>query len=502
MKRYNTLTGQMKAWSIATALALTACDLLMARYLPERWGMAGTIAAVVLVNAAAMLGLAYGLRRMTDAPLERLYVSLGEYLDGTADEIDWDMCTREDAVGAVAERTQELIEQIETWTQTAGENAARQADRQVRHSIADEICRSALPQVLPDIPSRSYFEVDGLVDGGQSRTCQFYDYFFIDPGLLCVVIGYIPGEGVAESVYMVTAQTMIRSRLRQGRSLEETMSDVNAQLYDLGSAFALHALVGTLSTADGRFTYVNAGQAQFMLMRNADRYACEESPVYTPLGVNEHVTYRAMELCLRQGDRLFFYTSGLEMLKMADGTAYGAQQLRADLNVSRGRDMDGTQLLRFMQDQAICACDGRSDMGFAMLTLLYCKGNKELAHCDVPAKAEYAAEVLEFLKRQFEENGIDRRHYAQEAVIVDEVFALCCRKAAADSRIMVECGIAPDAQMVNIRVTAVLGGADPMQTEQMELEQNAVRFVREHADYVTFKPGAEWDTLMIVCFLE
>lgn len=501
MKKYNILTGRMKAWSVVTALALTVCDLLMARYLPARWGMTGTIVSVVLVNAAAVLGLAYGLRCMTDVPLEQLYRSLGDYLDGTADEIDWDVCAREDAVGAVAERTQELIEQIETWTQTAGENAARQTDQQVRRSIADEICRSALPQVLPDIPSRSYFEVDGLVDGGQVGTCQFYDYFFIDPGLLCVVIGHIPGEGVAESVYMVTAQTMIRSRLRQGRSLEETMSDVNAQLYDLGSAFALHALVGTLSTADGRFTYVNAGQAEVMCMRSADRYAPVESPDYTPLGMNEHVTYRSMELRLRQGDRLFLYTSGLNTLKMADGTAYGEQQLRADLNVSRGREMDGEQLLRFMQDQAICACDGQSNTGFAMLTLLYCKGDKELAHCDVPAKAEYAAEVLEFLKKQFEDNGIDRRHYAREAVIVDEVFALCCRKAAAGSRIMVECGIAPDAQMVNIRVTAVLGGANPMQAEQMELEQNAVRFIREHADYVTFKPGSEWDTLTIVCFL-
>ena len=88
--------------------------------------------------------------------------------------------------------------------------------------------------------------------------------------------------------------------------------------------------------------------------------------------------------------------------------------------------------------------------------LLFCKGDKELAHCDVPARPEYASEVTEFLKKQFEDNGIDKRHYAREAVVVDEVFALCCRKAEPDSHVMVECGVAPDAQMVNIRVTAVL----------------------------------------------
>ena len=106
-----------------------------------------------------------------------------------------------------------------------------------------------------------------------------------------------------------------------------------------------------------------------------------------------------------------------------------------------------------------------------MLTLLFCKGDKELAHCDVPARPEYAGEVTEFLKKQFADNGIDKRHYAREAVVVDEVFALCCRKAALDSRIMVECGVAPDALMVNIRVTAVLGGVDPMESENIETKK-------------------------------
>ena len=123
--------------------------------------------------------------------------------------------------------------------------------------MAEEICASALPQVLPDIPSRAHFEVNGLIEQGMGRDCRFYDYFFIDPGLLCIVLGQTPGGGVAEALFMVIAQTTIRSRLRQGRSLEETMADVNTQLYDLGSQFSLNALVATLSTADGRFTYVN-----------------------------------------------------------------------------------------------------------------------------------------------------------------------------------------------------------------------------------------------------
>lgn len=66
---------------------------------------------------------------------------------------------------------------------------------------------------------------------------------------------------------------------------------------------------------------------------------------------------------------------------------------------------------------------------------------------------------------------------------------------------MVECGVAPDAQMVNIRVTAVLGGVDPIETDDIGSAANTVQFIRNNADYITFKPGSERDTITIVCFL-
>ena len=114
----------------------------------------------------------------------------------------------------------------------------------------------------------------------------------------------------------------------------------------------------------------------------------------------------------------------------------GGQRLRADLNTSRSKNLDSGELLRFVADHALAHCSsGRDNGGFALLTLLFCKGDKELAHCDVPARPECAGEVTAFLKKQFEDNGIDKRHYAREAVVVDEVFALCCRRAEPDSHV-------------------------------------------------------------------
>ena len=497
----NRLMKQLTPQFVLAALVLAVIDIVLVLLQPTT----GTAAVLIGMAAAAALVAAWALhsiRAQVEEPLEQLSDALTRCAAGEADRLDPALLAREDELGALAQAVSQLTGQEDTRVEQLCATAAAQAETRARRSMAEEICASALPQVLPDIPSRANFEVAGHIERGIGKDCQFYDYFFIDPGLLCIVIGQIPGGSIAEALFMVVAQTTIRSRLRQGRSLEETMADVNAQLYDLGNQFCLNALVATLGTADGRFTYVNAGQQQPLLMRNEDRYEWLESPVYAPLGMNENVSYRSKELRFKQGDRIFLHTAGLAALQNRDSHPYGDQQLRADLNTSRSKNLDSEQLLRFVADSALAYCeDPQQNSGFALLTLLFCKGDKELAHCDVPARPEYAGEVTEFLKKQFADNGIDKRHYAREAVVVDEVFALCCRKAAPDSHIMVECGVAPDAQMVNIRVTAVLGGVDPMESENVKTEENAVSFIRDNADYITFKPGEERDTITIVCFL-
>ena len=141
-------------------------------------------------------------------------------------------------------------------------------------------------------------------------------------------------------------------------------------------------------------------------------------------------------------------------------------------------------------------------MGYAALLLEFQKGDKELAHCEVPGKPECAKEVMAFLKKQFADNGIAQRFYARSAVIVDEMFALCCRRAVREDTIMVECGVAPDAQMVNIRITAVLGGVSPLEAPAEKPAEEAIQFVQNNADFITFNAGeGERDTLSVVCFL-
>ncbi len=500
-RRRNVLGKRMGLQYIIAVLLLAAFGYWLWAYAVPVEGIREIIEIIIYMVAAAILEALWWsghVNNYLSEPLKKLR-AMCESEGGLPGS---EFSDRNDEIGFLADELSRMMSRFDGRVKAACDEAASHADSKARRSMTDEICRSALPQVLPDYPSRAYFDINGMLERGEGRNCEFYDYFYIDPGLLCVVLGETSGSGVAEALYMVVAQTTIRSRLRQGRSLEETMADVNAQMYDLGSKFCLNALVATLGTADGRFTYVNAGQQRPLLMRNEDRYEWLDAPVYAPLGMNENVSYRAMELRLKQGDRLFLHTEGLGKLCGSEGIPY-SQQLRADLNLSRSRNMENGELLEFMAECASAYCEKTEENdGFAVLALKFCKGAKDLAHCDVSASPESAFEVTSFIKKQFEDNGIDKRHYALQAVVVDEMFALCCRKAEPDSHIMVECGVAPDAQMVNIRITAMLGGADPMEQEEDVTLKNSVGFIRDHADYVTFKHEEEHDTITIVSFLE
>ena len=477
---------------------LFSAAALAALCLPDRQILLA--AGLLLLGVIFMVQTLVRLRQEVTKPLRELEDTVAHWSETGPEDLRRRMEGIKGAPGETVRAMLTQMEGLEEKLQTIRSDVERETETRVRGELAGEICRSALPQVLPDYPSRETFSVAGIVRTGLIPRCTFYDYFYIDPGLLCVAIGQTAGGGVAEALFMVVAQTTIRSRLRQGLSLAETMVDVNRQLYDLGSRQSLCALVGTLSTADGRFTYVNAGAQTSLLMRNEERYEWLEAPVYAALGLNENVSYRTMELRLRQGDRLFCYTAGLADLTDRKGIPFREQGLRATLNLSRSKARKPEEILQFSADEAAAYC-GRLGEGYAALLLEYRKGTRELAHCEVEAVPACASQVAQFLKDRFEENGIQRRHYARAAVLVDELFALCCRRGQPGSTIIIECGIAPDGQSVTIRMSAATGGADPLEPGGDEAVESAVEFLRSKADYVTFKPGQERDTVAMVCFL-
>jgi serine phosphatase RsbU (regulator of sigma subunit) len=365
--------------------------------------------------------------------------------------------------------------------------------------VVDEICRALLPQPLKESAAGLTFALAGEIQQGKRMNCAFYDHFFLEENVLCLVVGQVPGSGIAEAMFAVVAQTAIRSRLRMGRSLIETMSDVNAQLYDLGGRNSVGALVAVLNTVSGQLNFVNAGGSMPFLMRSEGRYEWLRTPVYAALGANESVSYRSERLRLNQGDRMFFYTADLGELEDRERVKFREQELQSALNRSRSKTRSPEDLLRFMQDEAAVYCEsGRDLLSAAVLALEYKKSSRDYVFTLVRGTPEYASNVTEFLRKTLEDREISPKDRAKQLLLADELFALCCRVCEAEGDVKVACAVFPEDKTIHLRMFAPMGGRDPLEAGESPAGESAASYIRNHTKRASFEAGTDRDMVEII----
>ena len=379
----------------------------------------------------------------------------------------------------------------------SGHSAAEETRDQT--DVVDDICTSLLPQPLKNRLASMTFSLTGGIQSGRRANCAFYDHFFLDENTLCLAVGQVPGNGITEALFTVVAQVTIRSQLRMGRSLAETMSDVNTQLYGFGERCSMNALVCVLNTVNGRFSFVNAGGELPLLMRSEERYEWLRTPVYAPLGVNEVVSYRSEILRLNQGDRLFLCTADLGALKNREGERFRDREFQSVLNRSRSQTRGTEELLRFVQNEAAAFCErGEDVLSSAAIALEYNKGNRDFIFTLVRAVPEEAPLVTEFMRKTLEDGGVAPKDRAKQILLTDELFALCCRSCAADADVKVECAIKPEENTLHLRMFAPMGGNDPLSGSDSAPGGNAARYIRTHTKRAAFEAGIDRDMLEII----
>ena len=373
------------------------------------------------------------------------------------------------------------------------------AEERYKSAVVDEICASLMPRELKNRLVNLTFSLKGGILPGKRRSCTFYDHFFLDENTVCLSVGQVKGCGIAEALLALVAQTTIRSQLRMGRSLTAAMSDVNAQLYELGGRNSVNALVCVLSTVNGRFSFVNAGGTLPLLMRSEERNEWLNTPVYDPLGANESVSYRSEIMRLSQGDRLFIYTSELGEMQNSDGELFRDTELLSVLNRSRNQCRSAEELFSFVQNEAAAFCNSGDDvLSYAGIALEYIKGNRDFVFTLVRSVPEEAPLVTEFMRKTLEEGKIAPKDQAKHILLADEMFTLCCRACGTETDVKIECAIKPEEGILHLRMFAPMGGKDPLDIGNDAAGGVAANYIRTHTKRATFEAGVGRDMLEII----
>ncbi len=398
-----------------------------------------------------------------------------------------------------------MLAEIEVNNLEQLELAVQEQKQESDTQLANGLNAAMRPKALPQRETPYPFQVSGSVRCREGLACCFYDYFLLDRERLCVLVGETPSRGLTQALYIVIAQTTLKSHLRSGLSLDQAMSAANQQLYEMGGGeLCLNVLAGVLDGTTGRFSCVNAGEQTPLFQRfREERYDWADAFSYASLGQSENVSYHTLELDLSQGDRLFFYTAGLANIRGAGEQTFGKDRLRPCINELRVRQADLDQQIQWVADDGGAFAAYSSQVGaYALLALEYCRRDRAQAHCVLTGDAAGAAAMQDFLRGQFQANQVPQRQMAQLLVMGDELFALCRARGAQDSRFMAECMVSREENLLILRVRGAMGGRDPLDVPENGVLRGAADFVRRTCDRVLFESGSGADTVTAVKRLE
>lgn len=433
------------------------------------------IAVMILLQAVSVRRMiTRPLRKLTDHTLQ--FAAKGE-LSAFADDIKTG-----DELQTLSEAFGQMARDITAYTQEKAGLAAEQERIATELEVASEIQQSMLPDELPDFPGKKFLDLQGRLVASRNMGGNFYDYFLLDDHRVGVVICGMQDTGIPAAMLLVVTRTIIKSQFLGDRPLEQTMGEINRQVFDaIDKKRPISAFVGMLDTDDGQFTYVNAGYNPPVVMSRGERYEFLTSPAYTPLGAERNVTYRELKLKLKQGDCLLFYSDGVIQARSSDGGEYGNERLRARLNESRGGEARSGKVMESVLS-AVEEFTGKKDPAsdLVLLALEYKRGDRELAQLVLPPDMDRVPALQEFLKDQMAMNKIAGKDYARVLVCAEELFSICCKYTVGD-RVEIDCAV-PDSARLVLRFTADLRGADPLGEEASAVVKNAVAFIRNNAE--------------------
>ena len=193
----------------------------------------------------------------------------------------------------------------------ANEAALERAAVQRDLDLARELQGGLLPKIFPTKEEAPGIELFARLDPAKEVSGDLYDFFPIENGKMCFVVGDVSGKGIAAGIFMAVTRTLIRATAVAGRSPLEILTKVNAQLAKENQASLFVTMIlGIVDTQTGRMVYGQGGHNPPIRvpLKGKPTY---EPPGGMPLGVFDDAKFGERELVLEKGETLLVYTDGV-----------------------------------------------------------------------------------------------------------------------------------------------------------------------------------------------
>ncbi|MDC1142279.1 SpoIIE family protein phosphatase [Planctomycetota bacterium] len=202
------------------------------------------------------------------------------------------------------------------------------------HNHELERARNVQLSMLPDIPTVSGMDITASYRACEALGGDFYDFIYVDPWHLGIVIADVSGHGTAAALLMAAAKKVFQIVGKDSLSPRETILKINENIRpDVPRGMFLTVFYGILDIRKLQLSFVSCGHNPPILRRNGqatDQWNFDNAP---PLGVvNSDAMNRALvekSVQLQPTDVLMLYTDGLSEAFNSDGEMYTEERLVA-----------------------------------------------------------------------------------------------------------------------------------------------------------------------------
>ena len=235
-------------------------------------------------------------------------------------------------------------------------------------------------------------------------------------------------------MFMMTAKTIIKDLAESGMPVNEIFTRANEKLCENNeSGMFVTAWMGILDITTGNLQFANAGHNPPILKRANGGFEYLKTRAGFVLAGMEGVRYRAGELTLSPGDRLFLYTDGVPEATNTENKLYGEDRLLDFMN--RNSTVDAVTLLPALKsniDEFVGEAPQFDDITMLMFDYKPKEGGANMTYQTFPAKVEALSDVLGFVDRILESYECPMKIQTAICVAIEEVFVNVAHYAYGD----------------------------------------------------------------------